>query len=76
MILVHKVPITGAFTLNDLAGGAGRMDEIARAVSTAFTISNDLRRDTEVTLLLSAPDGGIGRRIRILGSRIRHLNPD
>ena len=76
VILVHKVPITGAFTLNDLAGGAGRMDEIARAVSTAFTISNDLRRDTEVTLLLSAPDGGIGRRIRILGSRIRHLNPD
>lgn len=75
-ILVHKVPIDGAFTLNDLAGGAGRMDEVARAVSTAFTVSNDLRRDTEVTLLFAAPNGGIGRRVHVVGARLRYLNPD
>jgi tRNA (pseudouridine54-N1)-methyltransferase len=76
ILLVHKVPIDGAFTLNDLAGGAGRMDEVARAVSTAFTVSNDLRRDTEVTLLFAGPVGGIGRRISVVGSRLRYLNPD
>lgn len=76
VVLVHKVPLNGAFTLNDLAGGAGRMDEVARAVSTAFTVSNDLRRDTEVSLLLSPLTAGIGRKITITGSRLRYLNPD
>ncbi|HTT72929.1 MAG TPA: tRNA (pseudouridine(54)-N(1))-methyltransferase TrmY [Thermoplasmata archaeon] len=76
LLLAHRVPATGAFTLNDLAGGAGRMDEIARAVSTAFTLSNDLRRDTEVTVLFVA-DGPTGaRRIELAGARLRFLNPD
>lgn len=76
VVLVHKVPLDGAFTLNDLAGGAGRMDEVARAVSTAFTVSNDLRRDTTMTLLFAGPPGGIGRRITVTGARLRYLNPD
>lgn len=76
VILVHKVPVQGEFTLNDLAGGAGRMDEVARAVSTAFTVSNDLRRDTTLTLLIHAPGGALGRRISVVGTRLRYLNPD
>ncbi len=76
LILAHRVPVGGAFTLNDLAGGAGRMDEVARAVSTAFTLSNDLRRDTEVTVLFSAEPPPHARRIRLTGSRLRYLNPD
>ena len=76
VVLVHKVPLTGAFTLNDLAGGAGRMDEVARTVSTAFTVSNDLRRDTEVVLLLSGEEGGLGRRIVVTGAKLRYLYPD
>ena len=77
VLLVHRVPRNGAFTLNDLAGGAGRMDEVARAVSTAFTISNDLRRDTHVVLLFGG-DGpsAAGRRITVSGPRVRYLNPD
>ena len=76
LLIAHKVPADGAFTLNDLAGGAGRMDEVARAVSTAFTLSNDLRRDTEVTILfVAAPPPG-ARRIELIGSKLRHLNPD
>ncbi|MCI4354124.1 MAG: hypothetical protein L3K06_02020 [Thermoplasmata archaeon] len=31
LILVHRVPTGGQFTLNDLAGGGGRIDEIARS---------------------------------------------
>jgi tRNA (pseudouridine54-N1)-methyltransferase len=76
LLLAHRVPPNGAFTLNDLAGGAGRMDEVARAVSTAFTLSNDLRRDTEVTILFVAEPPPVARRIDVVGARVRYLNPD
>jgi tRNA (pseudouridine54-N1)-methyltransferase len=76
LLFAHRVPPSGAFTLNDLAGGAGRMDEIARAVSTAFTTSNDLRRDTEVTILFVAAPPPAARRIDLVGARLRYLNPD
>ncbi len=76
LILAHRVPPRGEFTLNDLAGGAGRMDEVARAVSTAFTLSNDLRRDTEVTVLFAAEPPPVARRIDLVGARLKFLNPD
>jgi tRNA (pseudouridine54-N1)-methyltransferase len=76
LILSHRIPVAGGFTLNDLAGGAGRMDEVARAVSTAFTLSNDLRRDTEVTILFAAEPPPAARRIVVYGARVRYLNPD
>ncbi len=76
LLLAHRVPPSGAFTLNDLAGGAGRMDEVARAVSTALTLSNDLRRDTEVTVLFIAQPPPAARRIDVVGARVRYLNPD
>jgi len=76
LLLAHRIPPNGAFTLNDLAGGAGRMDEVARAVSTAFTLSNDLRRDTEVTILFVAEPPPVARRIDVVGARVRYLNPD
>ncbi|MCI4318545.1 MAG: tRNA (pseudouridine(54)-N(1))-methyltransferase TrmY [Thermoplasmata archaeon] len=76
LLLAHRVPVDGGFTLNDLAGGGGRMDEIARAVSTAFTLSNDLRRDTEVTILFRASPPPRARRIVLRGARLRYLNPD
>jgi tRNA (pseudouridine54-N1)-methyltransferase len=76
LILAHRVPPRGEFTLNDLAGGAGRMDEVARAVSTAFTLSNDLRRDTEVTVAFVAEPPPATRRIDLDGTRLRYLNPD
>ncbi len=76
LLLAHRVPVSGSFTLNDLAGGAGRMDEIARAVSTAFTLSNDLRRDTEVTILFVAEPPPAARKIELVGARLRYLNPD
>ena len=76
LLIAHKVPPDGAFTLNDLAGGAGRMDEVARAVSTAFTLSNDLRRDTEMTILFAAEPPPRARRIELFGGKLRYLNPD
>ena len=52
------------------------MDEIARATSTAFTVSNGLRRDTELTILFAAEPPPRSRRIRLLGAGLRYLNPD
>lgn len=76
LLLTHRVPVHGEFTLNDLAGGGGRIDEIARVASTAFTLSNDLRRDTELTIVFPGAVAADSRRIRLVGSRLRHLNPD
>lgn len=76
LLLAHRVPVDGNFTLNDLAGGGGRMDEIARTVSTAFTLSNALRRDTECTILFVAEPAPRARRIELHGARLRFLNPD
>ncbi len=76
LLLAHRVPPRGEFSLNDLAGGAGRMDEVARAVSTAFTLSNELRQDTVVTILFTALPPPGSRRIELTGSRLRDLNPD
>lgn len=76
VLLSHRVPVSGAFSLNDLAGGGGRVDEVARCVSTAFLVSNDLRRDTELTILFSQAPPPDARHIRVSGERIRHLNPD
>ncbi len=76
LLFAHRVPPDGAFTLNDLAGGAGRMDEVARAVSTAFTLSNDLRRDTEMTVVFAAEPPPRARKVELLGARLRHLHPD
>lgn len=76
LLLAHRVPVEGAFTLNDLAGGGGRMDEVARVASTAFTLSNDLRRDTELTIVFGAAPPPRARRVLMVGARLRHLNPD
>ncbi len=76
LLLAHRVPVAGGFSLNDLAGAGGRMDEVARAVSTAFTVSNGLRRDTELTILFVAEPPPRARRIRLRGDGLRYLNPD
>ncbi|MGA7923980.1 MAG: tRNA (pseudouridine(54)-N(1))-methyltransferase TrmY [Thermoplasmata archaeon] len=76
LIIAHRVPVDGSFTLNDLAGGGGRMDEVARCVSTSFTVSNGLRRGLEMTILFVAEPPPRARKIRISSDRVRYLNPD
>lgn len=75
LLLVHRVPPDGDFSLNDLANGGGRMDEVAQAVVSAFLTSGDIRRDTVVELLFVRDPGGV-RRVELLGSGLRYLNPD
>lgn len=65
----HRAMSKGKLPLNDLAGGAGRMDVLVRAMMAALMTSHGLRKDTEIVLHLG---GGPGppRRIRFDGSEL------
>jgi len=71
LILGHDVPLDPDFHLNDLPGGAGRIDVICRAIGASFLLSHGIRRDVETVLLLRD-----SVRVRIRGDRVKRLNPD
>ncbi len=71
VILGHKVPVSGEFTLNDLPGSGGRLDVLCRAVGASLFVSHGIRRDVEAVLLIQDTV-----QIRIVGDRVRRLNPD
>lgn len=75
VILGHKANTDGSFKLNDMAGGAGRLDILLRCINSAFFLSHGIRRDVEVYLiLLGPPEPPV--TIKLSGSEIRYLNPD
>ena len=75
IIVGHKAATSGDFTLEDMPGSAGRIDILARCVTAAFVTSFDIRRDTQVCLvLLGEPDPP--KIIRFDGAELRYLNPD
>lgn len=71
----HDATTAGDFGLNDLAGATGRLDILLRCVNSAFLLSHDLRRDTELYLVLLGPPRP-PRTLRLVGRELRHLNPD
>jgi tRNA (pseudouridine54-N1)-methyltransferase len=71
IVLGHDAPTTPDFSLDDLAGGAGRLDVLCRCVNSAFFLSHDIREDVRVHLVL-----GDEVTIRFEGSELRRLNPD
>jgi tRNA (pseudouridine54-N1)-methyltransferase len=75
IIVGHKVPTAADFKLDDLAGGAGRLDVLLRCVNSAFFLSHSIRKDVEVHLVLQ---GGPHppRTVRFYGPEMRYLNPD
>ncbi|MCX6650737.1 MAG: tRNA (pseudouridine(54)-N(1))-methyltransferase TrmY [Methanomassiliicoccales archaeon] len=75
IVIGHKAATAADFKLDDLAGGAGRLDVLLRCINSAFFLSHDLRRDVEVLLILQGPPGP-ARTIRLVGSELRYLNPD
>ena len=85
VIVGHNVDPEGDFALNDLCGGAGRLDVLLRCVSSAFFLSHGLRKDVEVYLFLpgkhpqtatGAPERGGHKTVRFCGRELRYLNPD
>jgi tRNA (pseudouridine54-N1)-methyltransferase len=67
----HDVPTTPEFSLDDLAGGAGRLDVLCRCVSSAFFLSHAIREDVRTYLVLADEF-----TIRFEGGELRRLNPD
>ena len=63
------------FNLDDICGGAGRWDLLARCVQASIFISHDLRRDSELVLIAMGPPEP-PKAIRISGALARMLNPD
>lgn len=65
----------GKMPLNDMAGGAGRMDVLVRALMAGLLTSHGLRHDTEVTLhLMGGP--GPSRRIKFVGSELTGVHAE
>ncbi len=71
LILGHDAPTDDDFSLDDVAGGAGRLDVLCRCVNSAFFLSHGLRDDVRVHLVLDD-----AYTVRFEGSDLRHLNPD
>ncbi|WP_459191564.1 tRNA (pseudouridine(54)-N(1))-methyltransferase TrmY [Halosimplex sp. J119] len=71
IVLGHEAPTTDDFALDDIAGGAGRLDVLCRCVTSAFFLSHDIREDVRVHLVLADEF-----TVTFDGDRLRRLNPD
>lgn len=71
IVLGHDAPTTPDFSLDDLAGAAGRLDALCRCVNSAFFLSHDFRSDVRLFLVMQDE-----LTIRFEGSELRRLNPD
>jgi len=71
VVLGHDAPTDPEFALDDLAGGAGRLDVLCRCVNAAFLLSHGLREDVELFLVFQDR-----LTLRLRGSELRYLNPD
>ncbi|MDQ2071155.1 tRNA (pseudouridine(54)-N(1))-methyltransferase TrmY [Haloarcula sp. NS06] len=71
IIIGHDAPTTPEFSLDDLAGAAGRLDVLCRCVTSAFFLSHAIREDVRVHLVL-----GDEYTVTFDGSDLRRLNPD
>jgi tRNA (pseudouridine54-N1)-methyltransferase len=71
----HTADASGGWHLNDLAGGAGRVDLLARNVQAALFLSHGLRPDVESYAVLAAAPAR-QRTVRIDGGKVQMLHPD
>jgi tRNA (pseudouridine54-N1)-methyltransferase len=71
LLVGHDAPTTSDFSLDDIAGGAGRLDVLCRCVNSAFFLSHALREDVRAHLVL-----GDEYTVRFDGASVRRLNPD
>ncbi|MFB6282135.1 MAG: tRNA (pseudouridine(54)-N(1))-methyltransferase TrmY [Haloferacaceae archaeon] len=71
LVVGHDAPTGPDFPLDDLAGGAGRLDVLCRCVTAALLLSHGVREDARVHLVL-----GDEFTLRFDGGAVRRLNPD
>ena len=75
VITGHRAATTGDFKLDDIAGGAGRLDILVRCVNSSMFLSHGIRRDCECYLLLGGGDDS-PKTVVFRGDSVRYLNPD
>ncbi|MFB6227806.1 MAG: tRNA (pseudouridine(54)-N(1))-methyltransferase TrmY [Halobacteriales archaeon] len=71
VVLGHEAATSPDFDLDDLAGGAGRIDVLCRCVNAAFLLSHGIREAVELFLVLQDT-----LTLRLVGSELRYLSPD
>jgi tRNA (pseudouridine54-N1)-methyltransferase len=71
VVVGHDAPTTPEFTLDDITGGAGRLDVLCRCVTSAFVLSHAIREDVRAHLVL-----GDAVTVTFTGRKLRRLNPD
>lgn len=71
VVIAHTATTDPSFSLDDLAGGAGRLDVLCRCVNAAFFLSHDLRRDVRLHLVIR---GDV--TLTLEGSSLRRVAPD
>ncbi|AFO59228.1 tRNA (pseudouridine(54)-N(1))-methyltransferase TrmY [Natrinema sp. J7-2] len=71
VLIGHDIPTEPDFSLDDLAGGAGRLDALCRSITAAFVTSHGIRETVRVHLV--AQDE---LTVTFDGSDLRRLNPD
>ena len=72
IFLSHTVPTSGEWNLNDLCGGAGRVDVLCRALQSTLFLSHNLRDDTEVIFVFQNGDPTAIK----FDATVNRLNPD
>ena len=75
LIVGHRASTSPTFSLDDLAGAAGRMDILLHSANSVLLLAHDIRRDAEAALLLLGPPDP-PRLVRMLGHRLRAYQPD
>lgn len=75
LIVGHRASTDPGFSLDDLAGTAGRMDILLNAANAALLLAHDIRRDVEVGLLMLGPPNP-PRFVRLVGFRLKSYQPD
>jgi tRNA (pseudouridine54-N1)-methyltransferase len=71
VLVGHDVPTTPSFSLDDLAGGAGRLDSLCRSITAALLYSHGIRESVRVHLVAQNE-----LTITVDGGSVRHLHPD
>lgn len=71
VLIGHTQPLDGAFGLDDLAGGAGRLDVLCRNLTNALLLSHGIREAVTVWVVIQD-----AVTIEVRGREVRHLRPD
>ena len=75
VIIGHRAHTAADWKLDDICGGAGRLDVLVRSVTAALWKSHGIRRNTDVWLSLRGPPKP-DITIHFSGQKIKYLNPD